>query len=599
MLFLLRRGQTRRQGLDSKQEVLVYQSVACVESLRQGCIDNIDNSYYSTRQQFNQEINMSTAIEIPCCICGTMILPNAANQCSTCLAQEVDLKSILRRGPGGGDLVIHQCRKCRLFEKSPGNFRDVQMESPELMAICLKHIPALAPSATPKISLVDAIFVWTEPNSMRIRLRLTVRTEVSSVLIQQRCIVEFIIQWRQCPDCNREYTNRQWQALVQLRQRRDDDAPRKGLAVLEMALARNAVIRKQVLSVDTCKQGFDFYFLSLSDAQQFSSYLARVAPLKIKTTKKLVSTDVKSNTANMKYTVACDMVPLCRDDLVLVHKLAKGNVTGRLALVTKMSSVVHFVDASPRRDSAAMAESMGELAPETYYKSGGEKMYKVLSSSRRLVKFIVLDIELLGDTSRETDAQSGSDRDKYALADVEVVRELDFGENDETLRCTTHLGNLLQVGDVVLGYDLTSAVMSGAMEWSMEHKCLNSNFIMPDVVLVKKVQGSEKEDIGPEKVIGRAKSGRAKKREKRNRRDEKKMRELEEAAGRMGFLEQTEVNHELFEEELTNDPELAEELLAAERELEKMEQAELDPQVQLDVQDHAQVEMEVNIEEGI
>ena len=492
-------------------------------------------------------------------------------------------------------MVIHQCRKCRLFEKSPGNYRDVALESPELMAICLKHIPALAPSATPKISLVDAIFVWTEPNSMRIRLRLTVRTEVSSVLIQQRCIVEFVIQWRQCPDCNREYTNRQWQALVQLRQRRDDDAPRKGLAVLEMALARNAVIRKQVLSVDTCKQGFDFYFLSLSEAHQFSNYLARVAPLKIKTTKKLVSTDVKSNTANMKYTVACDMVPLCRDDLVVVHKLAKGNVTGRLAIVTKMSSVVHLVDASPRRDSFVMAESMGELAPETYYKSGGEKMYKVLSSSRRLVKFIVLDIELLYDTSR--DAVSHSGMDKYALADVEVVRELDFGENDETLRCTTHLGNLLQVGDVVLGYDLTSAVMSGAMEWSMEQKCLNSNFIMPDVVLVKKVQGSDKEDTGPEKVIGRAKSGRAKKREKRNRRDEKKMRELEEAAGRMGFLEQAEVNHELFEEELTNDPELAEDLLAAEQELERMEQGDIDPTFYVD--DQTQVEMEVNVEEGV
>lgn len=526
-----------------------------------------------------------------------MILPNAANQCSSCLAQEVDLKGILRKGPGGGNLVIHQCRQCRLFEKTPGNFQDVALESPELMAICLKHIPALTAhnAASPKLSLVDAMFVWTEPNSMRIRLRLTVRTEVYNVRIQQRCVVEFVIQWKQCPACNREYTNRQWQALVQLRQRRatsngtdDADSGRRGLAVLEMALARNATIRKHVLSVDTCKQGFDFFFLGLSEAQQFSNYLARVAPLKIKTTKKLVSTDVKSNTANMKYTVACDMVPLCRDDLVLVHKSAKGKIAGRLALVTKMSSVVHLVDASPRRDRS-MTESMGEVAPETYYKSGAEKMYKVLSSTRRLIRFIVLDTELLqstsdgvgGDSGRESNMYQGprSGVDKYALADVEVARESDFGENDETLRCVTHLGNLLQVGDVVLGYDLSTSVMSGGVEWSMEHKCLNASFVMPDVVLVKKVQGTDKDDAGPEKVLGKTKSGRAKKREKRNKRDEKKARELEEAAGRMGFLDQGVVNKDQFEEELINDPDLAEELLAAERELADIDEGPMDPEV--------------------
>lgn len=45
------------------------------------------------------------------------------------------------------------------------------------------------------------------------------------------------------------------------------------------------------------------------------------------------------------------------------------------------------------------------------------------------------------------------------------------------------------------------------------------------------------------------------------------MRELEEAAERMGFLESEEVNQEDFDRELVNDPALAEELLAAEREL--------------------------------
>ena len=34
----------------------------------------------------------TTAVQIPCCLCGTLIIPNAANQCGSCLAQQFDLK---------------------------------------------------------------------------------------------------------------------------------------------------------------------------------------------------------------------------------------------------------------------------------------------------------------------------------------------------------------------------------------------------------------------------------------------------------------------------------------------------------------------------
>lgn len=98
------------------------------------------------------------AIEIPCCLCGTMILPNAANQCTACLAQEVDLKAILQRGPGGGEITIHQCRQCRRHQRSEKVWDLMEPESPELLALCLKSIPALAPKASPKMHLADAIW---------------------------------------------------------------------------------------------------------------------------------------------------------------------------------------------------------------------------------------------------------------------------------------------------------------------------------------------------------------------------------------------------------------------------------------------------------
>eukprot|EP00543_Licmophora_paradoxa_P000071 CAMPEP_0202451850 /NCGR_PEP_ID=MMETSP1360-20130828/10191_1 /ASSEMBLY_ACC=CAM_ASM_000848 /TAXON_ID=515479 /ORGANISM="Licmophora paradoxa, Strain CCMP2313" /LENGTH=177 /DNA_ID=CAMNT_0049070517 /DNA_START=32 /DNA_END=565 /DNA_ORIENTATION=- len=153
------------------------------------------------------------------------------------------------------------------------------------------------------------------------------------------------------------------------------------------------------------------------------------------------------------------------------------------------------------------------------------------------------------------------------MADIEVARESDFGLNDETFNCVTHLGNLLQPGDTVLGYDIASSVTSGTDEWSL-NKCFNSNFVMPDVVLVKKLQGVEKDEEEPQ-TVEKTKSGRAKKREKRRKREEKKMRDLEEAAGRMGFLEQPDAD---FEQELNNDPELAEELFAAEEALGSLEE---------------------------
>jgi nonsense-mediated mRNA decay protein 3 len=158
-----------------------------------------------------------TAIHIACCLCGTLILPNAANQCTTCLAQQFDLKGLLQKG----DLTIHQCRQCRKFARTPTAYESCEQESPELLSICLKHIPAFVKGkghnhSTANLQILDALWVWTEPHSMRLKVRVTVRTEMEGVQIQQRVLVEFHVQFRMCPDCNREYTNRTWQALVQL-----------------------------------------------------------------------------------------------------------------------------------------------------------------------------------------------------------------------------------------------------------------------------------------------------------------------------------------------------------------------------------------------
>ena len=512
-------------------------------------------------------------------------------QCASCLAT-VDIAAMIRRGPGGGDLLLHQCRKCRKYDQTGDGKRFVHLEpeGPEMMAVLLKHIPALGKNGlygcrragVGGLKIVDSSFVWTEPNSMRMRVLLTLRAEVNDVSIQQRVKVEFVVQWKQCPDCTKESRQQTWQAIVQLRQKRDDST-RRGLLILELAIARNALIRKDILSVQTKRNGFDFYFPTVDKARHFAQYLARAAPMRTRTTQALISEDSKNNTANVRTTIVCDMVPLCRDDLIVVQRRAKGvgNLSGRLCLVLKMSSTVHLVDASPARDSD-MNSICADLHAEGYWKGGEDKTYRAFLSSKRLIRFVVLNVERCRNDDRGRYRDDDGDGDepkpksgvrKYALADVEVARESDFGVNDETFQCVTHLGHLLQVGDIVMGYDITSTVLPN----EAEENAFNSTFVMPDVVLVRKVKG-----VGPfppeatdrvtgNELKGKVKSSASKKRERRVVKEELKQRKLEEAAARMGLNTDKDVHMDLDDFDIGNGEAFTEETQRA-----KLEQIEMD-----------------------
>jgi nonsense-mediated mRNA decay protein 3 len=594
---------------------------------------------------------VSSAVnKIPCCLCGAMILPNAANQCPSCLAQNFDLKSMVQGNKVGDPIIVHQCRQCRKFNtrSDTDHYQYCEPESPQLLTICLKHVPILnkkghSNQTYNKIHIVDTSWIWTEPHSMRLKLRLTVRTDIGEVTIQQRVPVVFIIKWKMCNNCDRQYTNRTWQALVQLRQKRENGSSRKGLAALEMALGKpsNRDLRKTVLKIDSSRHGLDFYFLSLPQAQHFAHFLSRLAPLKIKTSTKLVSTDAKNNTANIKYTLTCDVVPLCRDDLVLVQKESRSLLGGRLALVTKVASVVHMIDASPKRSSSNHIDAIS-ITAEAYHKNGGgggtasandKGCYPILQTAERLVPFVVLDVELCGEDENHAnplyEGPSGG-VEKFALADVQLARESDMGANDEILSCVTHLGHLIQPGDVVLGYDLVATAASlnttvhkagstkkgssfmGASSVVGLEEVLNSNVVLQDVVLVKKISAKQQkrrelaEDLATTQAdhdhdmeVNDTKSAGgknlSKKKLRRQRKRDKKQRELEESAARMGFMDDLaevemareeihkvnnnnyndntnggdvpEHDEKEFTKTLEDDPELAAEFRAVEKEL--------------------------------
>lgn len=276
--------------------------------------------------------------------------------------------------------------------------------------------------------------------------------------------------------------------------------------------------------------------------------------------------------ANMKHTVTCDMIPLTKNDLILVHKQSRSSLAGRVGLVVKVTSQVHIMDASPQRTGSL--DTM-ELNADSYYRAGGEKGYSILQTAERMVRFVVLDVEACDEEGGAAYEGPSSGVDKFAMADITVARESDLGSNDTTYSCVTHLGHLIQPGDVVLGYDLvsTSATLSTSSVAGIAdlEEAVNSNFVLPDVVLVKKIPAKElqKESVGEETPM-KGKKRISKRKLRKQKKLDQKQRELEETAVRMGFFDDNG-DGVIPPDALENDPDLAADLRAMELQMAQLE----------------------------
>ncbi|KAG8790499.1 ribosome-binding protein, partial [Ceratobasidium sp. 428] len=102
-----------------------------------------------------------------CADCGTPIEPNSANLCIACLRNSVDITEGIPK-----QSTVNFCRNCDRFLSPPATWTIAQPESRELLAICLKKLKGLN-----KVRLIDAGFIWTEPHSKRIKVKLTIQKE--------------------------------------------------------------------------------------------------------------------------------------------------------------------------------------------------------------------------------------------------------------------------------------------------------------------------------------------------------------------------------------------------------------------------------------
>ncbi|XP_073111663.1 uncharacterized protein [Elaeis guineensis] len=442
-------------------------------------------------------VPVQTVGTVLCCICGVAMAPNPANMCVRCLRSRVDITEGLPRHGA----VVH-CPECRSYLHPPRTWIRADLESKELLAFCLRRLKPL----TRHVRLVHAEFVWTEPHSKRLRLKLRVQREaLHGAILEQSHLVELTVHDQLCPACSRAQANPdQWSAAVQLRQH---VSHRRTFFFLEQLILRHGAAAR-ALRISEADRGLDFFFGSRSHAVKFVEFISGVVPVRSRSDKQLVSHDPKSNIYNYKHTFSVEICPICREDLIcLPPKVAQalGNL-GPLVICTKISNSVALLDPFTLR-SAFLDASQYWRAP-----------FKALLSSRQLVEYIVLDIEV-----ESSEVTVGGSR--YSLAYAQVARLSDFGKNDNIFTVRTHLGHLLNPGDYALGYDLYGA-NSGDLEIDL-----------PDAVLIKKSYEEKRRNRSgkarPWKLkslnmdVDNTSKGRADE-EKRNTEYEEFLRDLEE-----------------------------------------------------------------------
>ena len=365
-----------------------------------------------------------TSVRIPCCLCGTMIEPNPKNMCKTCLQEGAEIGEDI---PSTSSLTY--CGTCGRYQISQTQWANYELESPEMLQLCLKTVAPLK-----HYRVHEAKFVWREPHSRRIEIRVLIEKEAfNDIIVRKTVPIVFVVHVVQCPDCREMATKREhWKAIVQLRQH---VAHKRTIFWLEQQiLGRNA--QEGMTAVERKVDGLDFQFNDKPAAERFVGFLKNLVMLSSNSSAKVVSEDLQSAIKDTRFTYSLRCPPVSRQDLILLPKHLV-NLTGnrtRLALCHSMGKKMALVD--------PICGSILKIDGKTYW----TKPFEPLMTHQQLKRFVVLSKEDFGQAVTP----------KFQLADFELTDE-DTYEDRVIVR--SHLGTIIHEGDVCLAYDLRDAVL--------------------------------------------------------------------------------------------------------------------------------------------
>lgn len=399
-----------------------------------------------------QQPNSATIL---CCNCGAPIdgTVAAGALCYDCVKLTVDASEGIQR-----EGTLHTCRDCERWLSPPSQWVTAALESRELLALCLRKLRGLN-----KVRIIDASFLWTEPHSRRIKVKITVQQEAfEGTIIQQTFEVEYVIANQQCPDCQKSFTANVWRASVQVRQK----VPHKRTFLFLEQLMLKHGAHKDAINIKEVHDGIDFFFSQRNHAEKFVDFLNSVVPVRVKKSQELISMDIHTSKKSYKFTYSAELVPICRDDLVaLPLKLAKqiGNMAP-VNLCYRIGTSINLIDPNTLQTA--------DIPTAIYWRAP----FTNLADVKELVEFIVLDIEPVGPVSHNG---------RFVLSECTVAKASDLGSNDKTYFCRTHLGAVLHPGDSVMGYLLTGSNFNNTQLEEIENNNTYASQI-PDVLLVKK-----------------------------------------------------------------------------------------------------------------
>lgn len=439
--------------------------------------------------------SMITYSKIVCCVCSASIDANSRGICEACEKKSIDISSGITK-----QAIIHYCKTCNRYLRPP--WVNCELESKDMMSLCLSKIKGLN-----KAKIIDSSFVWTEPHSKTIKVKVTIQKDMEKTIVTSSFIVEYKVEWTQCDDCKKTFTPHIWNAAVQIRQKVNH---KRTFLYLEQLILKHRAHAK-ALSIKEFSEGVDFYFSNKSQANTFIGFVESVLPIKTKQSRQLISHDQKSNIFNYKYTFMVEIAPICREDLIILDndQYKKLGGIGPVLLCFKQTSRIHLID--------PITFETFDIDSSIYWRYE----FKSYIDRQCLTEFLIMSCEeeidyndkykkekkekqqenLMDiDTTVNTDKNKSNlnrtenriaknmSKNDFKIVNVKCVRNSPNRKQNEVIEIRTHLGKNMRPGNVFYGYDLTEINLSEDLLQLIKNKMEK----LPDVILVRKKYTSYK-----------------------------------------------------------------------------------------------------------
>ena len=510
--------------------------------------------------------SMMTYSKIVCCLCSAVIDANPRGTCEACLKKSLNIKTCIPT-----EFELQYCKGCKRFLRPP--YVKIERDSADMMKLCLSRIK----SYDKKVKIIDSNFIYTEPHSKVIKIKISIQKEVEKNILSQNLIIEFKEKWNLCRDCQKLQTPHTWSSCVQIRQRVPH---KKTMLYLEQIILKNKM-QKSSLYFEEANDGFDFFFSTRRAGEIFSNWIATVVPSKITYHKKYVSLSTST------FTYLVDVANVAKYDLFILDKdsYKKLGGIGPLLICTRLSSRTIFID--PRTFNHLYLDG------NTFFKY----KFNPFCNSNQLTEFLVLDVyeeidynfgninnnntnnnknekkkknkgkkknkrkkeesdseeekkeennvintnesESVDSMSISTNYEKGvKDKEKkleeekeYILkckkTFIKIIRNNNEKDKGEIIEIKSHLADVIKVGEIYLGYDLKSINLDSENSAFLEG---NINRL-PDVILVRKKVNIDIKDKKLKRLF-----------EEKNKKENK-----EEKENMMNFLEEIHDDKDLNE----------------------------------------------------